>query len=51
MSEVGLVPLGTDWSPTGSRNLLVEPKIADIVLRDSTLLGASPARSCLGQGL
>src|SRR5262249_38024636 len=36
-----LVSLGTDWSPSGSRNLLVELKIADIVLRDPTLLGAS----------
>src|SRR5262249_62216619 len=32
-----LVSLGTDWSPSGSRNLLVELKIADIVLRDPTL--------------
>jgi len=34
------VSLGTDWSPSGSRNLLGELKIADIALRDSRLLGA-----------
>jgi len=33
------VSLGTDWSPSGSRNLLGELKIADIVLRDDQLLG------------
>jgi cytosine/adenosine deaminase-related metal-dependent hydrolase len=35
-----LVSLGTDWSPSGSRNLLDELKIADITLRDPRLLGA-----------
>jgi 5-methylthioadenosine/S-adenosylhomocysteine deaminase len=35
-----VVSLGTDWSPSGSRNLLDELKIADIALRDSRLLGA-----------
>jgi len=35
-----LVSLGTDWSPSGSRNLLDELKIADIALRDPRLLGA-----------
>jgi len=34
-----LVSLGTDWSPSGSRNLLDELKIADITLRDERLLG------------
>jgi len=36
-----LVSLGTDWTPSGSRNLLGELKVADIALRDPTLLGAS----------
>src|SRR6266704_3249882 len=35
-----VVSLGTDWSPSGSRNLLDELKIADIALRDGRLLGA-----------
>jgi cytosine/adenosine deaminase-related metal-dependent hydrolase len=35
-----IVSLGTDWSPSGSRNLLDELKIADITLRDPRLLGA-----------
>jgi cytosine/adenosine deaminase-related metal-dependent hydrolase len=35
-----VVSLGTDWSPSGSRNLLDELKIADITLRDPRLLGA-----------
>jgi 5-methylthioadenosine/S-adenosylhomocysteine deaminase len=34
------IALGTDWSPSGSRNLLDELKIADIALRDLRLLGA-----------
>jgi hypothetical protein len=34
-----VVSLGTDWSPSGSRNLLDELKIADIALRDTRLLG------------
>jgi cytosine/adenosine deaminase-related metal-dependent hydrolase len=34
-----IVSLGTDWSPSGSRNLLDELKIADIALRDPRLLG------------
>jgi 5-methylthioadenosine/S-adenosylhomocysteine deaminase len=34
-----VVSLGTDWSPSGSRNLLDELKVADITLRDSRLLG------------
>jgi hypothetical protein len=35
-----VVSLGTDWSPSGSRTLLDELKIADIALRDPRLLGA-----------
>jgi hypothetical protein len=34
-----LVSLGTDWSPSGSTNLLMELKIADRALRDDRLLG------------
>ena len=38
--EAGIVvSLGTDWSPSGSRNLLDELKVADITLRGSRLLG------------
>jgi 5-methylthioadenosine/S-adenosylhomocysteine deaminase len=36
-----LVSLGTDWSPSGSRNLLDELKVADIALRDPIRLGRS----------
>ncbi len=36
-----LVSLGTDWSVSGSRNLLGELKVADIALRDQRVLGAS----------
>jgi cytosine/adenosine deaminase-related metal-dependent hydrolase len=35
------VSLGTDWSPSGSGNLLEELKIADIALHDRSLLGAA----------
>ena len=34
-----LVSLGTDWTPSGSPNLLTELKIADRTLRDARLLG------------
>ncbi len=34
-----LVSLGTDWTPSGSPNLLTELKIADRALRDDRLLG------------
>jgi len=34
-----LVALGTDWSPSGSPNLLTELKVADRALRDERLLG------------
>lgn len=40
LKEGVTISLGTDWSPSGSRNLLDELKIADIALRDSRLLGA-----------
>jgi 5-methylthioadenosine/S-adenosylhomocysteine deaminase len=36
-----LVSLGTDWTPSGSRNLLGELKVADIALRDPLRLGIS----------
>jgi 5-methylthioadenosine/S-adenosylhomocysteine deaminase len=35
-----VVALGTDWSPSGSPNLLTELKIADRALRDDRLLGS-----------
>jgi cytosine/adenosine deaminase-related metal-dependent hydrolase len=35
-----LVSLGTDWTPSGSPNLLTELKVADRVLRDASLLGS-----------
>jgi cytosine/adenosine deaminase-related metal-dependent hydrolase len=48
-----LVSLGTDWTPSGSRNLLGEMKVADIVLRDPALLGKTrhlvPHLSVTGQ--
>jgi 5-methylthioadenosine/S-adenosylhomocysteine deaminase len=34
-----LVSLGTDWTPSGSPNLLTELKVADRALRDTRLLG------------
>jgi len=34
-----LVSLGTDWTPSGSPNLLTELKVADRALRDISLLG------------
>jgi 5-methylthioadenosine/S-adenosylhomocysteine deaminase len=40
LKEGVTISLGTDWSPSGSRNLLDELKIADICLRDSRLLGS-----------
>src|SRR5262249_50794036 len=36
-----LVSLGTDWSPSGSRTLLDELKVADIAMRDPRLLGGT----------
>ena len=43
LAEGVVVSLGTDWNPSGSRNLLGELKIADIALRDPNLLGDSRA--------
>jgi 5-methylthioadenosine/S-adenosylhomocysteine deaminase len=43
LAERVVVSLGTDWNPSGSRNLLGEIKVADIALRDPTLLGNSRA--------
>ena len=34
-----VVSLGTDWTPSGSPNLLAELKVADRTLRDALLLG------------
>jgi hypothetical protein len=49
-----VVSLGTDWSPSGSHNLLNELKVADITLRDARLLGRDrdliPALSISGKG-
>src|SRR5262249_26745073 len=39
-----LVSLGTDWSPSGSRNLLDELKVADIAMRDERVLAADRDR-------
>jgi cytosine/adenosine deaminase-related metal-dependent hydrolase len=39
LAEGVTVSLGTDWSPSGSGNLLEELKVADTVLRDPVLLG------------
>lgn len=33
------IALGTDWTPSGSANLLTEMKVADRALRDEALLG------------
>src|SRR5688500_20413054 len=35
-----MVSLGTDWTPSGSPNLLTELKIADRALRDRAILGS-----------
>jgi hypothetical protein len=49
-----VISLGTDWSPSGSRTLLDELKIADIALRDTRLLGTDrdliPSLSITGKG-
>jgi 5-methylthioadenosine/S-adenosylhomocysteine deaminase len=39
LAEDVLVSLGTDWTPSGSRTLLRELKVADLALRDVRLLG------------
>jgi 5-methylthioadenosine/S-adenosylhomocysteine deaminase len=53
LKEGVTISLGTDWSPSGSRNLLDELKIADIALRDFRLLGVDrdlvPALSITGK--
>ena len=36
-----LVSLGTDWTPSGSRSLLHELKVADVALRDPRILGGA----------
>jgi cytosine/adenosine deaminase-related metal-dependent hydrolase len=41
IAEGVTVSLGTDWTPTGSRTLLDELKVADVALRDVRVLGAS----------
>src|SRR5262249_6746502 len=41
LAEGVLVSLGTDWTPSGSRTLLEELKIADVALRDRRVLGGS----------
>jgi cytosine/adenosine deaminase-related metal-dependent hydrolase len=41
LAEGVLVSLGTDWAPSGSRDLLDELKVADVALRDPRILGAS----------
>jgi cytosine/adenosine deaminase-related metal-dependent hydrolase len=41
LAEHVLVSLGTDWTPSGSRTLLHELKVADDALRDPRLLGGS----------
>jgi 5-methylthioadenosine/S-adenosylhomocysteine deaminase len=41
LAEGVLVSLGTDWTPSGSRTLLHELKVADIALRDNRILGPS----------
>src|SRR5581483_4468298 len=41
LAEGVLVSLGTDWTPSGSRTLLHELKVADVALRDDRVLGQS----------
>jgi cytosine/adenosine deaminase-related metal-dependent hydrolase len=54
LAEGVLVSLGTDWTPSGSRTLLHELKVADDALRDPRLLGGSrdevPAYALAGKG-
>jgi 5-methylthioadenosine/S-adenosylhomocysteine deaminase len=44
LAEGVLVNLGTDWTPSGSRTLLQELKVADIAARDPRVLGAGRAQ-------
>jgi 5-methylthioadenosine/S-adenosylhomocysteine deaminase len=39
LAEGVLISLGTDWTPSGTRTLLQELKIADVALRDGRVLG------------
>jgi 5-methylthioadenosine/S-adenosylhomocysteine deaminase len=41
LAEGVLTSLGTDWTPSGSRTLRQELKIADVALRDERVLGGS----------
>jgi 5-methylthioadenosine/S-adenosylhomocysteine deaminase len=41
LAEHVLVSLGTDWTPSGSRTLLHELKVADVAMRDARILGGS----------
>jgi 5-methylthioadenosine/S-adenosylhomocysteine deaminase len=41
LAEGVLTSLGTDWTPSGSRTLLQELKIADVALRDPRVLAES----------
>jgi cytosine/adenosine deaminase-related metal-dependent hydrolase len=41
LAEGVLVSLGTDWTPSGSRTLLHELKVADVAMRDPRILGGS----------
>jgi 5-methylthioadenosine/S-adenosylhomocysteine deaminase len=41
LAEGVLTSLGTDWTPSGSRTLLQELKIADVALRDERVLAGS----------
>jgi cytosine/adenosine deaminase-related metal-dependent hydrolase len=41
LAEGVTVSLGTDWTPSGSRTLLDELKVADVALRDPRVLGGS----------
>jgi 5-methylthioadenosine/S-adenosylhomocysteine deaminase len=41
LAEGVLVSLGTDWTPSGSRTLLHELKVADVALRDNRILGTN----------
>jgi hypothetical protein len=53
LAEGVLTSLGTDWTPSGSRTLLQELKIADVALHDERVLGGSrelvPAFSLAGK--
>jgi hypothetical protein len=46
-----LVSLGTDWTPSGSPNLLTELKVADRVLRAQSAAARPPGGGWAGRGL